>query len=417
MYIPYAMTNYTPVLTPKPVPNIGDITEGEQVCVSFSKTLVPHLLGLLETYKWLDKWQGTEEDQKRGVQLAEQLQQAIMLGECNQNMSLTETNSILKDIYLLLKRGASLRFDLPLPVPDNLIVNQCYPDHFDSDGDDDATALALRRKVLCFVTQCYIQTILGKMVEALGVPVAFLEQIYALAGYPPQLQKVKIEWADGVLSAAAIMQHLATAGVDVDALTCIMSNAMKDDILAYAAFRDSLPPVTGANLLFPLSVMVDQANHIKDNFGAFIDALVYTFDNTDLSEFTCPCGSTTDCNDPLSLVGYPPSLVITPLGNDLYRFENDVPSQVDQGRYVCAFRDEFYRDLNIEATESDTQAVFYWELSRHADVGDCGGANETGFGGFTPLFGQGATHAWQVGFQTSSPLNSVYKITCCTPTP
>lgn len=61
-YLPYALTNYTPVLRPMPVPGISSFDEEPTVCLVMSEKLIPYILGLLEMYRWKDKLKGTPEE-------------------------------------------------------------------------------------------------------------------------------------------------------------------------------------------------------------------------------------------------------------------------------------------------------------------------------------------------------------------
>lgn len=61
-YIPESLDNYTPVLKPMPVPPIESINDPPLTCIRFSSAFVPYLLGLLEIYRWKDRWAGTDEE-------------------------------------------------------------------------------------------------------------------------------------------------------------------------------------------------------------------------------------------------------------------------------------------------------------------------------------------------------------------
>lgn len=79
---PYLLTNYTPVLKSMPVPGIDSILTEPLVCVTFSKALVPYLLGLLEIYRWKDKFSGTDEEIITALGVIQDLVAAIAEGNC-----------------------------------------------------------------------------------------------------------------------------------------------------------------------------------------------------------------------------------------------------------------------------------------------------------------------------------------------
>lgn len=79
-YLPELLTNYTPVLRPKPAPILASITEGETVEVEISYALVPYLLGLLEIYRWPDRFRGDPADIQNAVGLFQDLRVALTEG-------------------------------------------------------------------------------------------------------------------------------------------------------------------------------------------------------------------------------------------------------------------------------------------------------------------------------------------------
>lgn len=77
-YFPYALTNYTPVMRPMPVPGIQAYDECPAVCVRISEKLIPYLLGLLEIYRWKDKFEGSEEEVNTALGVIQDLMAALM---------------------------------------------------------------------------------------------------------------------------------------------------------------------------------------------------------------------------------------------------------------------------------------------------------------------------------------------------
>lgn len=77
-----AIWNYTPVMRPMPVPGISSLLEGELVCVTFSKALVPYLIGLLEIYRWSDKFSGSDEEKATAIKVFHDLIVALTEGNC-----------------------------------------------------------------------------------------------------------------------------------------------------------------------------------------------------------------------------------------------------------------------------------------------------------------------------------------------
>lgn len=57
-WYPYALWNYSPLLTSVPTPEISSATEAPLICVQMSAALVPYIIGALELYRWRDKWRG-----------------------------------------------------------------------------------------------------------------------------------------------------------------------------------------------------------------------------------------------------------------------------------------------------------------------------------------------------------------------
>lgn len=81
-YIPHALWNYTPVLKPMPSLEISTIDDEPTICVEFSDSMVPYLLGLMEIYRWPDRFTGTPAQQEHSVGLFQDLMARFIEGNC-----------------------------------------------------------------------------------------------------------------------------------------------------------------------------------------------------------------------------------------------------------------------------------------------------------------------------------------------
>lgn len=81
-YTPWMLDNYTPVLRAMPALEITDVMEAPLVCVTFSAALVPYLLGLLEIYRWPDKFSGTPQQIAASLGIVQDLMAILMEGNC-----------------------------------------------------------------------------------------------------------------------------------------------------------------------------------------------------------------------------------------------------------------------------------------------------------------------------------------------
>lgn len=79
---PELLFPYSPVAKPMPVPPIQNVCEGGLVCVSFSCSLIPYLLGLLEVYRYRDSFKGTEEEKTIAVGVMRQLMEVLAMSGC-----------------------------------------------------------------------------------------------------------------------------------------------------------------------------------------------------------------------------------------------------------------------------------------------------------------------------------------------
>jgi len=79
---PELLYPYSPVAKPMPVPPVQDVCEGDRVTVTFSCTLVPYLLGLLELYRYKDSFIGTNEEKTVAVGVFAGLMRELAMSPC-----------------------------------------------------------------------------------------------------------------------------------------------------------------------------------------------------------------------------------------------------------------------------------------------------------------------------------------------
>ena len=62
-YNPLAMTHYDPVFVPSPPIdlNLQRVEQSPAVCVEINEDFIPYILGVLESYRWSDKFTGNDE--------------------------------------------------------------------------------------------------------------------------------------------------------------------------------------------------------------------------------------------------------------------------------------------------------------------------------------------------------------------
>jgi len=79
---PELLFPYSTVAKPMPVPPVQSVCEGDLVCVQFSCSLVPYLLGLLEVYRYKDSFKGTDEEKTIAVGVMRQLMEVLAMSGC-----------------------------------------------------------------------------------------------------------------------------------------------------------------------------------------------------------------------------------------------------------------------------------------------------------------------------------------------
>jgi hypothetical protein len=94
---PELLYPYSPVAKPMPPPPISNVCEGETVCVSFSCSLVPYILGLLEVYRYKDSFTGTDEEKTIAVGVMRQLMEVFGMACCGDDSSVVKLHRINPD--------------------------------------------------------------------------------------------------------------------------------------------------------------------------------------------------------------------------------------------------------------------------------------------------------------------------------
>lgn len=366
---------------------------------------------------WFKVWLDNHENwRERGCGMSEECCDDITTRLEEQLKRFDRIIELIEGGFTIVPLNAGLR-------PPDEAGGDCAPDHFDHNGDGETpTELEQRRKALCITVERYIKSIFLKVLvdmNSLGALVDFIS-----AAFP---QPVPLSLADLTVVYPNIFSGLSAffaamgSGFDFSPLICAMVDGLSGDKNnTFLNFKNSLNDYAAANPTNEFVALIAGANGVKANYKAFNKALNDAY-NEDLAGYECPCVEppVDDCGEiPLSIVsggGGDPSLddmVITPLGDNLYRFEQPTPLTSNPSVYVITFKDALDRCMKIEATESDTQAVNNYELTGCASgEGDCFSENSTGTGGFTP-----AT-ATRMGVVYSTAVNTVYRITCCVPTP
>lgn len=91
---PELLYPYSPVAKPMPPPPVQDVCEGDKVCVSFSCSLIPYLLGLLEVYRYKDSFTGTDEEKTIAVGVMRQLMEVLAMACCGDDSQVVKIHRI-----------------------------------------------------------------------------------------------------------------------------------------------------------------------------------------------------------------------------------------------------------------------------------------------------------------------------------
>lgn len=419
---PYIITNYTSWLTPKPSPDIEHFDDAPVICVTFSVALVPYLIGLLETVKWLDKWQGSSDDKARMVGIVNELQDALMGGNCMVDPCCPEELEILNDIKVLnqtfIENQITIINNQETIIEDNdtiintnisnfvanytQIINQgnqyntylemlddgVSPQSFapgvstDFGGTEDLDA------ALCRAITDYIDSAISNMKAVItlnqiiaGGAVFVFGLVIILSGGLAAAIAPAVGAALGVLGVAGLFV-LAEALNSPDArydVICCMFNSLKDvGAISKASFEASLDACGFDSEENPLSSQLAGAmnsiNHNAGSYRAFIVSLKGFQQSGGWTTLPCAC----DCDDDVILESNNGSSII-PLGNCIYRFIG-----VNEGEFdYIEFNDSLNRCLHVENSPDPMYPA--GGVGHDTNVTDCDGVLGPPFvGGFTP---------------------------------
>jgi len=140
-YLPELMWNYSPVIKPMPPLLMDDVCGDKQVCVSFACEFIPYLLGLLEIYRWPDRFTGTPEEQEHSAGLFRELMEVLAMACCGDGTSsitqivLHQVNSVTLALEISVDGGqtwtpdpngipAQITEQVP-PVTSGVSANKC----------------------------------------------------------------------------------------------------------------------------------------------------------------------------------------------------------------------------------------------------------------------------------------------------
>lgn len=336
--------------------------------------------------------------------------------ECMDDPCCPDEINILTEIRDMMRAGMTVRFNAALSTPPDTTAGNCAPAFFDHDTDDAGDTLLQREKALCITVERYVKAVLLVALIDMGAPAVLVDWVGSqLPEIVPQpLMKLTVVYPS-VLSGLAAFFEAITGGIELDIIVCMMLDALTGDTNnTFQNFKSSVPDDVGDvdELFLPLFGLVRATNGVKQNYILFNEALELA-NEEDLSAFECPCEDpTTDgCGDtPIDLViwvgdGSSAGQVITPLGDNLFRFEQTNQSGL---YYVVSFKDSTDRCLLVETTDDTQGGIVHSTTLGCTDGGDgCDDADFDGAGGFAPKSGQ--IFAWQSG----DVVNTIYRITCC----
>jgi len=337
------------------------------------------------------------------------------------NQLLGTNNEMLQKIYLLLKEGATIKFGAINELPDMINIDGCAPEKYDQEGSDDEPTAALRVAVLCYVTYCYVMTILVKALSQMGMPLPALYVLFPLyANSPTALQKVKVEYPE-VLSVVALITGIPAGGALIDLVVCQMVARLTGQFNTFEIFRNSLDVFGGVgSIAIPVSGLVNASNQLEENWRAFGEALAQGMEMEDeVTAYTCPCEI--DCTTPLELQikdGRGVSITKVEGSDTLYHFIGTATGfdgvNYFGGMYV---KDAFNRCMAVwNPDEGDTGLPVGWSNEAtlyHHVKGCCGTPDSTGLlGGFA---GTTAAPAYFTEFywdRQTEPLDHYLHVEC-----
>jgi len=138
-YEPEKLWNYSPVIKPMPPLLIDNICCEPSMCLQVSCEFIPYLLGLLEIYRWPDRFSGTPEEQEHSAGLFRDLMKEVAMscndGSVNLTVVLHQVNTVTFGLEISIDGGETWQPDpedprnlivaLPPPVPAGVAADLC----------------------------------------------------------------------------------------------------------------------------------------------------------------------------------------------------------------------------------------------------------------------------------------------------
>jgi len=331
-----------------------------------------------------------------------------------------ETNDLLGKILKLLEGGMTVSFNNP-NVGDFQV--DCTPMNFDEDEGDDEPTIADRKLALCATVARYIaatlyveavtqnagstlKTTIKGLIEPLEIPDEFIRGL--VLGVPdviPDLATLKLFVEDDPLY--------------WEALVCNMVSGLVGKPNTFENFRNAVTLISEETPVEPSFIRLDKiqkllikTNQIRSNYVMFAKSLDAALAEVQDEEFayTCPCDfdEPDGCGIPLELVfdsGNPAyaGLVITPMGDNIYRFQNSTVNS--DSFYWAQIHDANNQCLHIE-NPPEGSGYSAEGVATHTSV-DCEDVvNSDVVGGFA------AIEAKHIEWKQGEAMDTYYKITC-----
>lgn len=312
----------------------------------------------------------------------------------------------LDRIISLIEGGFFIQPLLGASNPPDTGAQSCAPDYFDHDtGEVDEPTLEQRKKALCITVDRYVKAIfnlaLAEMNGSSGL-IDFINDQFPQNVLAPLL-KLKVVYPS-LFSGLNAFFDVVTNNEDLTLIACAMVDGLQgDNQNTYVNFKGSLTSTDGS-----VASLVSAANQVKNNFVLFNEALEMAY-HEDLSEYACPCGIGTDCEEPLDLIIHAGrGISITHVSGTLYHFVGDPSVGETGGMYV---EDSLGRCMdwwNSDDEEHPTQTVPY-----HAVTGCCGTPDSEGLiGGFAGLTEGTKFFTLVYWDQQSEPVDTYYNVKC-----
>jgi len=255
---PLLITNYVSWLSPHSPLSITRHDADPSICIKLSIALIPHLLGLLETVCWVDKWTGETEDVQRSIGVIEDLRRALIdgLDECMSccpddyqvNYNTYYQNQYIYQQYLkMLDDGdTAASFDAP--------------ENFDSDGSDTGDDVTARQYALCRLVKQYVATALYNQALAITYAASAAAALTRFLPFPAPIQGVISDAVQDMTTDA--LQGLLDDCAAIQDVACCMIDSLQGQPTTLAAIQTSLDDCGfdfGSNRS-QIAAMVDRTN-------------------------------------------------------------------------------------------------------------------------------------------------------------